>query len=378
MARIAIADRTGEYDGRSMQTRPLGGTETSVIYLAEALARRGHDVMCLTRCRESIVHQGVEWVSLEAGTRGACDLLLAVQHPDLLGCIRRVRRRAVWVMWPPYNVGRRWNAVRMWRYRPLPVFVSDYQLGVYPRWLPRPARRPVLPHGLPDAVRGRAPLDQPPPPHAIFASNPVRNLSWLINLWSERILPHVPGAELHIYGIRDYAHCYARNWAETHERFGRFLPENVPPSALRSLKPHAPARQEALWDAMRASRVMLYGGHRAEAFCLAVAEAQALGVPAVVRPIAVMAERVRHGTTGFVASSDEIFAEHAVSLLTNDHLWRRQHEAALSLQQGSSWDETAFAFEARVIEPLLEGVWRKRAGKNSSPQRSRRTQSWFG
>jgi glycosyltransferase involved in cell wall biosynthesis len=46
---------------------------------------------------------------------------------------------------------------------------------------------------------------------------------------------------------------------------------------------------------------MLYGGHRVEAFCLAVAEAQALGVPAVVRPIAAMPERVRDGITGFIA-----------------------------------------------------------------------------
>jgi glycosyltransferase involved in cell wall biosynthesis len=353
MARIAIADRTSDYDGRSAGTRPLGGTETSVIYLAEALVRRGHDVTCLTRCRESIVHQGVKWASLEAGEHGPCDVLLAVQHPDLLGSVRRAHRRAVWVVWPPYNVGRRWNAVRMWRYRPLPVFVSRYQVGAYPRWLPAPARSPVLPLGLPDAVRGRAALDQPPQPRAIFASSPVRNLSWLVDLWSRHIQPRVPGAELHIYGIRDQAHGYGDSWEETPERFGRFLPDGCPPATLRSLKPHAPATREVLWEAMRASRVMLYGGHRAEAFCLSVAEAQALGVPALVRPITVMAERVRHGTTGFVAAGDESFAQHAVDLLTNDDLWRRQHEAALALQQGWSWDEMAAAFEARVIVPLL-------------------------
>jgi glycosyltransferase involved in cell wall biosynthesis len=98
---------------------------------------------------------------------------------------------------------------------------------------------------------------------------------------------------------------------------------------------------------------MLYGGHRAEAYCLSVAEAQALGVPAVVRPIAVLPERVRHGETGFVAASDEIFARHAADLLADDDLWRGQHEAALTLQQGWSWGEMAAAFESRVIAPLL-------------------------
>ena len=104
-----------------------------------------------------------------------------------------------------------------------------------------------------------------------------------------------------------------------------------------------------MWDAMRASRVMLYGGHRAEAFCLSVAEAQALGVPAVVRPIAVLSERVRHGATGFVEADAGQFAQRAVDLLTGDALWRRQHEAALALQRGWSWDEMAASLEAQVI-----------------------------
>ena len=100
---------------------------------------------------------------------------------------------------------------------------------------------------------------------------------------------------------------------------------------------------------MRRARVMLYGGHRVEAFCLAVAEAQALGVPAVVRPIAALPERVRDGVTGFLAHDDEAFARRAVALLTDDGLWRAQHEASLRLQQGWSWDEMAARFEAEVI-----------------------------
>jgi glycosyltransferase involved in cell wall biosynthesis len=101
---------------------------------------------------------------------------------------------------------------------------------------------------------------------------------------------------------------------------------------------------------MRGSRIMLYGGHATEAFCLAVAEAQALGVPAVVRPIAAMPERVRDGVTGFVAGEQDAFVRAAVAVLRDDALWRRQHEAALRLQQGWSWDEMAAAFEAHVLE----------------------------
>jgi len=348
MSSIVIADRTNYYDGRDLSTRPLGGTETSVIYLAEALARRGHEVSCLTRCESAVSHRGVTWLPLGHGNPPQCDLFIAVQHPDLFDISRRSRKRVLWLMWPPYNLHRRLQALRLWFLRPRVLFVSRFQVGLYWKWLPKPDPVLVLPFGLPDSVRGRPPLTAAPPPKAIFASNPMRNLKWLIDLWGRSILPRVPGAELHIYGIRDYAHRYDAPWEETQDRLHQFIPEGYPDSALRSLKPHPPATREELWDAMYASRVMLYGGHNVEAFCLSVAEAQALGVPTVVRPVAVLPERVRHGETGFIADDDKSFADRAVAILTDDLVWQTQHEAALKLQQGWSWDEMAEEFTRRI------------------------------
>jgi hypothetical protein len=59
MADIVIADSTGHYDGRYLETHPLGATETSVIYLARALARRGHSVTVFTHCDAAIEHERV-------------------------------------------------------------------------------------------------------------------------------------------------------------------------------------------------------------------------------------------------------------------------------------------------------------------------------
>lgn len=350
MARIAIVDTTRPYDGQDMGRRPLGGTETSVIQLAEALAARGHDVSCHTAAAADSVHNRVRWIPLGGERPDRCDLLVAVQHPALLRFARRPRRRALWVVWPPIAL-RRWRAAaRLWWYRPLPVFVSRLQAAAYASWLPG-ARPPlIIPLGLPAAVRGRPALAEAPPPRAIFASNPQRGLAWLLDLWAHRILPVVPGAEIHLYGIRDYAYRYVDPWEETPARLDQFIPPGFPAAALGSLKPHPPAPREVLWDAMRGSRVMLYGGHRAEAFCLAVAEAQALGVPAVVRPITVLPDRVHDGVTGYVAAEENAFAARAIALMTDDALWRRQHEAALTRQQGSSWDDVAACFEARVFQ----------------------------
>jgi hypothetical protein len=55
------------------------------------------------------------------------------------------------------------------------------------------------------------------------------------------------------------------------------------------------------------------------------------------------------GVTGFHRGDPERFADAAVSILTDDALWRRQHEAALRHQRGISWSEQAGRFEAALL-----------------------------
>jgi glycosyltransferase involved in cell wall biosynthesis len=343
---IVIADSTNRYDGRSLATQPLGGTESSVCHMAAALARRGHEIVCYTRCEAPIEHDGVAWRRLDGPRPVAPEHYVAIQHPRLLGFARSPRHRAIWMMWRPNNLRHYKQIWRMWLHRPRVMFISAYQAGLYSRWLPPLERRRVVSLGLPEQVRGQAPLAAPPPPRAIFASNPSRHLAWLLQVWARSILPRVAGAKLRLYGIRNYDWRYDEPWRER----GLDILASLPPTARDSVELRATATREELWAAMRASRVMLYGGHSSEMFCLSLAEAQALGVPAVIRPVAVLPERVRDGETGFIRADDAGFAAAAVELLTDDALWRRQHEAALRRQQGWSWDESAAQFERALLD----------------------------
>jgi glycosyltransferase involved in cell wall biosynthesis len=91
---------------------------------------------------------------------------------------------------------------------------------------------------------------------------------------------------------------------------------------------------------------MLYRGDPGETFCLSLAEAQAMGVPAVVTPLGAVAERVADRVSGRVATNAADFAEAALTVLRDDVLWRRWHLAALDHQRGLSWDMAATRFEA--------------------------------
>ena len=68
MALIAIVDDGIAFDGRLAEAAPLGGAELAVVGLAEALARRGHDVTVYNKCPGPLDHEGVHWRPLGSGT----------------------------------------------------------------------------------------------------------------------------------------------------------------------------------------------------------------------------------------------------------------------------------------------------------------------
>ncbi|EJW13083.1 Glycosyltransferase [Rhodovulum sp. PH10] len=345
MADIVITDTTGGYDGRDLETRPLGGTETSVIRLARELVRRNHRVTVFSNCAAPVEDHGVQWRPVTSERPETCDLYVACQHPRLLSFVKRPKRLAVWVLWQPNHLKHYKQIGKVWWHRPIPVLQSLHQVRIYSPFLPRRNPHILIPLALGDDVRGFAPLSAPPPRRAIFASNPQRNLRRLVEIWGESILPRVPDAVLDVFGV----HQTPPGVDPWDEWAGSLLPANPSPALRASVRVHPTVSRETLIGEMRGSRVMLYLGHKVEAFCLAVGEAQALGVPAVVAPVAAVPERVLDGITGFHEADPARFAERAVALLTDDDLWRRQHEAALRHQQGISWSEYAGRFEAALL-----------------------------
>lgn len=340
MATIVMADDGIAFDGAMAASAPLGGAETAFVALAEALARRGHKVAVRNRCRAPVAHNNVLWAPLADDVPDTCDLYIGNRGHRTIGLVRRAGTRLFWLHNPARYLKKPRNLWRLARWRPQIVVTGLYHRATVPRWLPVSAPA-IIPYGLLDPFRGAAP--RPPPlPRAIFTSNPLRGLDWLLNLWRTRIAPALPQAELHIhagpavYGLAGTP--AARRIDEILARADRLGGHGV----FR----HPPLAHAALAEALKGARVMLYRGDPGETFCLAVAEAQALGVPAVVMPRGALAERVIDGVTGRLAPSEEDFAAAAIALLRQDDLWLCQHRAALARQRGLSWDEVAARFEA--------------------------------
>ena len=339
MALIVMADDGIAFDGRTPERAPLGGAEAAFLALAEAFAARGHRVQVRNRCAAPLSHNGVAWAKLADGVPARADLYIANRGHRLIGLVP-ARRGLFWIHNPGRYLAKPRYVWRLLRHWPVIVTTGVYHAATVPWWLP--GGRALIPYGIAAPFRGIRPVRVPPPPRAIFTSNPLRGLDWLLDLWIARIRPAVPGAELHLYcGPAVYGGASA-----VHAREMEIVLARAATLAAAGVRLHAPVPREQLIAALEASRVMLYRGDAGETFCLAVAEAQAVGVPAVVQNLGALPERVIDGVTGAVAADDDSFARAAVALLGDDALWRRQHAAALERQGGLSWDEVAQRFEA--------------------------------
>lgn len=341
MGVVVMTDDGIVFDGTTPETAPLGGAEAAFLTVAEALAARGHQVLVRNHCGAPLRHKGVDWAPVENGVPEACDLYIANRGHRLIGLVPQARRRLFWIHNPGTYLRKARYVHALWRYRPLIVTTGRYHARTVPWWMPSGGRA-VIPYALPEEYRHAAPRVDAPPPRAIFTSNPLRGLDWLLDLWEKRIHPQLARAELHLYcGPGVYGAVGDQKAAAMRAVLAR-----ADALVSKGVRRFAPLPRAGLAAALGEARIMLYRGDPGETFCLAVAEAQALGLPAVVQPIGSLPERVQDGITGFVAPDDESFARQALALLSDDALWRRQHEAALRLQRGLSGDDVAQRFEA--------------------------------
>lgn len=339
MARIVMADDGIRFDGRTLEERPLGGAETSFIEMANALAARGHDVLVCNKCDAEVVHRGVTWRPLSRGVPETADLYIPNRGDKLLTLCRGARRVIFWIHNPAgYLLKWRYQWKLAWR-RPVIVFSGASHASTYPAW-GFAGGRDVVPYGLTDIFCHATPRPVPPP-RAVFTSNPMRSLDWLLDRWESRIRPAVPAAELHIFaGSATYGAAGDAKAA----KMGPVLDRAAAMTRLGVVL-RGPVPKAQLVEELAQARVQLYRGDIGETFCSAVAEAQAMGVPGVIEDIACMPERIRDGETGFVVATPEAFAAAAIRLLADDATWLAQHRNCLERQRHWRWSHAAAEFE---------------------------------
>ncbi len=299
-----------------------------MIHLTGALAARGHAVCVVGGVAVARDFGGVRW--LPAGDAVAGDVCVAVNDARLLA-----EHGGLPVVWFHNEVGA-WRELRkgrmaaLWRRRPVAVFIGTVQARAAGRLLPF-RRRVVIPYGLPPAVLAAAPGVGVPGPVAVFTSQAYRGLREVIAMWRAEVSPRIGGARLLAYvGVGDVA-AYAA------------LAAGDASIAVRGRVGNA-----AMLDVLRGARVLLAPGHVSETFCLAAAEAVAMGVPVVTLGIGSLRERVVDGQTGFVCAEWVEMAAQVRKVLGDDVVWRRLHDGGVATRIDRDWTQVAESWEREI------------------------------
>ncbi len=315
--RIVLANEGPRIEAEAIGTRPLGGVETAVALLAREFSARGHDF--------SLHFEGET-----APLPDRADLVIAARVPRLFRELPK-GRRVLWLHNPARYLRKPRHAWPLLRARPVLVTLGPYHASTLPWWLP--GRRVEIPLAVAPPFDEPAPERAPPPPVAIFTSNPTRGLDELAALW-----PRIGVGELHAYsGAATYG---------GDARLGERVAPILARAADQGVRVLAPVARTELREKLLAARCMLYPGDEGETFCLALAEAQAVGLPCVVMDRGAVAERIVGGVTGVVARNGEEFVQAAHRLLTDDDAWLAMHRAALARGPGPGWGDVAARFEA--------------------------------
>ncbi len=328
LAAIDFLHRGVGFSGETMRTASIGGIESSLVQLAEALARRGHDVAVFNGVRSERREYGVKWRPIEeAGEFARRDIGVAVASPKAFRSTS-FRSHIFWLHNPikSSRIIRRGEVWPLLRTRPLIVVLGPYHASRLPKWLPSQGTA-IIHHGIHVDFFRTEPARVAPPPRAIFTSQPYRGLDWLLDLWLE-VKRRVPAATFDVFAPKTQQAA-----------------ANAARDALDGISFSGSIARPALARELRGARVHLIPGHRDETYCLAAGEAIASGVPIVTLGIGSLSERVKDGQTGFVARSKDEFIARTAALLSDDKLWRAMHRACLADASLTSWDERAAEWE---------------------------------
>jgi glycosyltransferase involved in cell wall biosynthesis len=327
-----MIDQDASFNGRTYREEPLGGTETAFVLLAESFVKNGHKVIALTKKLESEDYNGVAWKPLNTKIN-ECDLYIINRAPSLLDNAPKSKRTILWVHNPASYLNKFRNFRRLIFKNIKVVCSGKYHFDSLPVWIK--SRSLIIPLGLSEEVFTNENIAKiAPEPLVIFTSNPERGLLWLVDIWIKKIKVSVPNAKLHIFaGHKTYG---GRN----KEKIKNIL-NTVRGLNDSSIKLFDPIPKKQLFNKLLNYRAMLYKGDPGETFCLSVAEAQALGVPCVVKPIGSLGERVKDKITGIVAIKDEDFYNGAISILKEDKVWMTYRDNSLKFQRDYQWEKIA-------------------------------------
>ena len=376
-----LARMTTAFTPATVENQPLGGSESALLYISSALARRGHEVTIVNTCspREAGLYEGVRYVNFT--TLKDAVALTRKNRPDFFVAFRDFPALLfpfegalktwwghddfsnVWAARAPLgSLGRfalRRLAGPLIRRKADHLFVvSDWLASLCRNLLGYPAYQiHVVRNGLnlpyfENSHRNRRMK------RLVYTSTPQRGLEILLDLFPA-IRLQVPEAELFVYCGYDRGVLSSKDHKAMQVIFQK---ADQPGVSIVGTRPHRELAQElaeaALW--IYPNHAVPEIGFYAETSCIAAMESMAAGTPVIASARGALPELIQNGKTGFLIPGDphskahhHAFIKQTVRLLEDRPLWESlSTEARRQALSEFSWEKRAVDWE-KTLEVLL-------------------------
>lgn len=354
--KIAFLWGGAPFGGDTLQKKPLGGTESALIYMARYLAELGHDVSVFIKegsgSFDDVIYRDIEKY-LEELSQEPVDILIAARtyHPFISPVPAKIR-----IFWTedahdqhfvePLGMAdvmagidkiftvSRWQTEMLSQQFNIPlekfyitrngVFWEDF------KHLPKQRNHKKL----------------------VYTSTPFRGLDVLLDIFP-RIKEQVPEAELEIYSSMA---VYQVEKAEDEAMYGELYRKADQPG----VKLMKSVLQSELADVLLHAGALAYPNHFAETSCIAALESMASGLPLVTSHLGALPETVSHG--GILIEGDagseiyqEQFVDEICTLMTNEKQWQKLSTAGRNrIFDHNRWIEIAKEWIIELEQLLTE------------------------
>jgi glycosyltransferase involved in cell wall biosynthesis len=386
--KITIYNHGIAFDGNTPAQRPLGGSESGIVYMARELAACGHTVSVYCECPAPGMFDGVQYIHYHRFFTDYVampwDVVIAFRSFDPLLLGRIAPRMIYWTgdasNQPALND---FEHASLQQNVDLVFCVSNWHRESFIRRFGLSPDKVIATRNgfVTDYVSTSGMRDIT---SAAYTSTPFRGLDILLEVFPS-IRRRVPTATLDVFSSMK---VYGWTGQQDQEAYGAtYRAANQPGVTLKGS-----VNQRQLLKTLGKTGLLLYPNTFEETSCIAAIEAQASGCVVVTSAKAALKETVVHQETGILVEGDpnspeykRYFIEAAVGLMTNAELFGRfSRQARDRAARQYSWsaiagewtnifnDMPAHPVSGRFTGPLslIERAWGYlRAGNLNAAQR---------
>ncbi|MCO6429338.1 MAG: glycosyltransferase family 4 protein [Deltaproteobacteria bacterium] len=346
--RIAFAPSSMlQVSPQSLESRPLGGMETALLRLSEAIGQAGHEVILLTEERNPRLTEPLLLPYTMVDRLGELDAVISVREWTPLLLPFQSKLRLFWTG-DSYDLAQNIGIgdARVINKIDHLLCVSNWHAHTLSSHSGFPAEKIyILRNGLhlPYFEGSETRLRK----RLIYSSTPYRGLNLLKDIYSDLVKNH-SDLELHVFsGYQVYSQNEKNDFHPKLVREFEALSREM--SQLPGCVMHGNVIQKALAREMMRSSILAYPNTFEETSCITAMEAQAAGCVVVTSELGALPETV--GDRGVIVKGKpgspeymQEFKSQLNRLLTDDGAWNALSSASLAAAKQFSWKAIAEEF----------------------------------